>query len=206
MKIYGHPMSTCTRKVLMTLAEKGHSAEVVLVDIMKGEQKGAAHLARQPFGVIPVLEDDDYRLYESRAIIRYLDARLPGPALTPSNLGDRGRMEQWISIEMSCFTQPAVQLIRQLLFGRAAGLEPNQQVVAEAQAEVERALDVADQTLATQPYLAGDMFTLAEVCWMPYLEYLFPCGLGEVVLGREHVGAWWRGISARPTWQRVAAR
>src|SRR3954451_8131968 len=101
MKVYGHPMSTCTRKVLTTLAEKGHEAEFVMVDIMKGEHKLPAHIARQPFGVIPAIDDDGFVLYESRAIMRYLDEKLSGPRLAPPEPKDRAVMEQWISIEQS---------------------------------------------------------------------------------------------------------
>ena len=53
MKVFGHPMSTCTRKVLTVLAEKGQKFDFVLVDLSKGEHKQAEHLDRQPFGVVP---------------------------------------------------------------------------------------------------------------------------------------------------------
>jgi hypothetical protein len=53
MKIYGHPLSSCTRKVKMTLAEKGAAAEFAVIDLFTGEHKSAGHLARQPFGVVP---------------------------------------------------------------------------------------------------------------------------------------------------------
>src|SRR4051812_27691948 len=111
MKVYGHPMSTCTRKVLATLAEREAPFELVLVDLMKGHHKAPEHLARQPFGQIPVLEEGDFRLYESRAIIRYLDEVLPGHKLTPSDAKGRAVMEQWISIESSNFTPHAMKII-----------------------------------------------------------------------------------------------
>src|SRR5579883_1276415 len=73
MKLYGHPISTCTRKVLFTAQEKGHKLELVVVDLAKGEHKSADHLSRQPFGQVPALDDGGFALYESRAIARYLD-------------------------------------------------------------------------------------------------------------------------------------
>src|SRR5262245_37977023 len=109
MKIYGHPMSTCTRKVLTVLAEKGHEAEFVLVDLLKGEQKQPDHLARQPFGVVPVLDDNGFRIYESRAIIRYLDEKLGGTSLTPTDMVGRALMNQWMSVEQSYLAPPAVK-------------------------------------------------------------------------------------------------
>jgi len=104
MKIYGHPISTCTRKVLTTLEEKGQKADLVVVDIMKGDQKNPDHLARQPFGQIPAIDDDGFVLYESRAIIRYVDETMAGPKLTPNDAKGRGLMEQWMSVETSNFT------------------------------------------------------------------------------------------------------
>ena len=86
MKVYGFPGSTCTRKVLMTLHEKNCPYAFIPVDLGKGEHKQPEHLARQPFGVVPVLDHDGFVLYESRAIIRYLDAALVGEKLTPTDL------------------------------------------------------------------------------------------------------------------------
>ena len=83
MKLYGHPWSINTRKSLMTLGEKGHDAELVVVNLPGGEHKQAAHIARHPFGKVPVLDDDGFVVYEARAINRYLDEKLDGPRLTP---------------------------------------------------------------------------------------------------------------------------
>ncbi len=107
MKVYGHPMSTCTRKVLTTLIETGTPFDVVLIDFAKGEHKQEAHLARQPFGQVPVLDDDGFELYESRAICRYLDEKANGP-LRPGDARGRARMEPWISIVMCDFSPAAM--------------------------------------------------------------------------------------------------
>ncbi len=80
IKVYGINMSTCTRRVLVTLIEMGLPHELVLVDLMKGEHKQPPHLARQPFGQVPVLEDvDGFQIFESRAIIRYLAKKVCCP-------------------------------------------------------------------------------------------------------------------------------
>jgi glutathione S-transferase len=92
MKLHGHPLSSCTRKVLLTAAEKDARIDLVPVDLFTGEHKQPAHLARHPFGVVPVLDDAGFVLYESRAIVRYLDARLAGPPLVPADLRDRARI------------------------------------------------------------------------------------------------------------------
>src|SRR5262245_3509600 len=110
MKILGHPLSSCTRKVLMTAAEKAARLEVIPVDLFTGEHKQPAHLAHHPFGVVPVLDDDGFVLYESRAIVRYLDGKLPGAALTPATLHARARMDQWLSVDQA-YVAPHVRAL-----------------------------------------------------------------------------------------------
>src|SRR5262245_6358434 len=68
MKVFGHPWSINTRKTLMTFAEKGAHAELVVVMLPKGEHKTKEHLARHPFGKVPVLFDGEIVVYETRAI------------------------------------------------------------------------------------------------------------------------------------------
>ncbi len=72
IKVYGSPVSTCTLRVLTTLIEKGIPYQLVPIALNKGDQKSAEHIAKQPFGRIPVLDDDGFLIYESRAICRYI--------------------------------------------------------------------------------------------------------------------------------------
>jgi len=206
MKVYGHPMSTCTRKVLCTLAEKGVEAEFVLVDITKGQQKSPEHLARQPFGVVPALEDDGFQLYESRAICRYLDSKLPGPSLVPADLKERALMEQWISVEQSYFSPPAMKAVLEIFFSPMRGTQPNQAIVDEGKAGAAKALDVIDRGLAGKEYLSGSTFSLAEITYLPYLQYVFDTGMGDIVKERANVAAWWSRISERPSWQKALGK
>ena len=78
-------------------------------------------------------------------------------------------------------------------------------IVKTGEAEVNRAFDVVDKTLASQPYLAGDEFSLADIYWMPYMQYLFPSGAGDLVKARSNVAAWWERVSTRPSWVKVAS-
>jgi glutathione S-transferase len=206
MKIYGHPWSVNTRKTLMTVAEKGHELPLVLVMIPKGEQQRPEHLARHPFGKVPVLDDDGFVLYETRAINRYLDARLDGPRLEPASDGGRARVDQWTNVADAYFAAHAHTLIVERLFRRYLGGEPDARAIAAGREGLSPALDVIDRALASAPYLAGDSFSLADVHWMPYLDYLEQIGEGEPITRRPHVAAWWQRISARPAWQHVARR
>ncbi len=201
MKVYGHPMSTCTRKVLTTLIETGTPFDVVLIDFAKGEHKQEAHLARQPFGQVPVLDDDGFELYESRAICRYLDEKAGG-SLTPRDARGRARMEQWISIETSNFTPSAMKFVYHHVFKRPQ----DDAVLATATTSLATALKVMDARLGGTPYFAGDKFSIADITYMPYVEYLMASPVKETIDAHANVAAWWTRVSERPSWQRVSGR
>jgi glutathione S-transferase len=204
MKIYGHPWSINTRKTLATLAEKGHTAELVLVMIPKGEQQLPAHLERHPFGKVPVLDDEGFVLYETRAINHYLDQKLSGPRLTPTDFREAARLDQWINVAASYFIPHAHTVIVEALFRRYLGGEQNVQALKAGREGMQPALDTIDRWLSTHPYLAGSSFSLADIHWMPYLEYLSQVGEDEPITRRKHVQAWWERISGRPAWMKVA--
>jgi glutathione S-transferase len=201
MKIFGHSMSTCTRKVLTTLAEKQAKFELVTVDLATAGQKQPDFLVRQPFGQIPVLEDGDFRLYESRAIARYLDETLPGQALTPKEPKGRATMEQWISIETSNFTPYAMAYIYQYVFGPRRGQVPDAAKVADARPKLEKSLTVMDVQLARGPHLLGDQFTLADIFFMPYFAYAMETPAKELFDAKSNVTAWWKRVSERASWK-----
>src|SRR3954470_18873132 len=134
LKLFGNPVSTCTRKVLATLNETKTPFDFTVIDFAKGEHKQPPHLARQPFGQVPALDDDGFKMYEARAMARYLDAKAGG-TLTPKDLQGRARMEQWISIETENFSSHAMKFIYHSVFKR----EQPPEVLTKAGA----ALDVA---------------------------------------------------------------
>lgn len=206
MKIYGHPWSMNTRKTLMTLAEKGLEAELVLVMIPKGEQKLPDHVARHPWGKVPVLDDDGFVVYETRAINAYLDRKKAQASLVPQDARGAARMEQWTNIADSYFIPHAHPLVVETLFRRYLGGDPNPQTIASGRTGIELALDVADEWLADEEYLAGATFSLADIHWMPYLEYLTKIGEGDPIARRKNVDAWWNRIASRKSWQAVARK
>ena len=201
MKIFGHPASTCTRKVLMTLHETKTPFEFVLVDFAKGEHKQPPHLARQPFGQVPALDDDGFEMYESRAMARYIDGKAGAP-LTPKDAQARAIMEEWISIETSNYSGHAMKFIYQYVFKR----EQAPEVLKHAAAGLDLAYGTMDKRLASAPYLAGESFSIADLCFMPYLEYLASSPVGAKLKEHPHVAAWWNRVSARETWGKTVGR
>jgi glutathione S-transferase len=71
---------------------------------------------------------------------------------------------------------------------------------------LEKALGVMDAALAKTPFLAGETFTLADVVYMPYVDYLMGSPVKDVIAKFPHVGAWWKGVSDRPAWAKATGR
>ena len=99
MKIYGMSGSPFVRRTELVLTEKGVDYKLITLSRVDGELQSPEHLARNPRGRVPVLEDGDLLLYESQAIVEYLEDRYPEPTLVPADLGDRGHMRV---AEMEC--------------------------------------------------------------------------------------------------------
>lgn len=198
IKLFGHPASTYTRKVLCTLHEIDMAFDLHFVDLNAGEQTQAAHLTRQPFGRVPTIDDDGFTLYESRAILRYLNDRYGG-CLVPTGVRDRAVMDQWIDVGCSYFMAEALKPILHHVFG----FIQEDTTLATAGAAVARTLDVLDARLGAEPYLAGGQFSLADIIYLPHLKYLTATPLQAAVSSRGNLASWWARCSARPSWRKA---
>lgn len=198
--LHGSPHSTCTRKVLTVLHEKEAEYRFHPVDLGAGEHKAPAHLQRQPFGVVPTLAHDGLEMYESRAICRYLDRALPGTSLTPTSLHDYARAEQYISVEQSYFSGPALQIFYQKLKNPRMGLPTDPAAIQAARDRLAHTGDVLDARLEGARYFGGESFSLADVMFMPYVALLEVMGDGDLVAKRPSFARWWSEVSARPSW------
>lgn len=119
LKLYGNPASTCTNRVRTVAEELGVTYEFVLVDFAKGEHKAPEFVAIQPFGQVPYLDDDGFKVYESRAICRYLALKYGGIGKLipdPTDFQKTGLFEQAASIEQSSFDVFASQLAWENVF------------------------------------------------------------------------------------------
>lgn len=207
--VHGAPYSTCTQRVLTTLAELGvDDYKLDLVDLTKGAHKSPEYLKIQPFGQIPVLTDGDLTIFESRSIVRYLAEKYEGQgtALLGKNTKERALVNQWWEVESQNFNPACSSIVFQIVFTALFGLKCNDEVVAEQVAKLEKVLDIYEAHLSTSKYLAGDFFSLADLSHLPYANMLVnAAGKGELFTARPHVSAWWNDISSRATFQKVLA-
>jgi len=164
------------------------------------ERRSPNYRARQPFGKVPALQDGDFTLFESRAMCRYINDKVNGP-LVPRDVRDRARMEQWISVETSEFAGHAMKFVYQYIFQR-----PQEAGVLDAATKgLETALSYMDKQLGATPFLAGDAFTIADIGFMPYIEYAMKTPAAETFKKYPNVMTWWGKVSARPTWQKTVS-
>ncbi|KAF0923451.1 hypothetical protein E2562_006348 [Oryza meyeriana var. granulata] len=206
LKLYGMALSANVVRVATALNEKGLDFDIVPVDLRSAAHKQPDFLALNPFGQIPVLQDGDEVLYESRAINRYIATKYKaeGADLLPASASP-AKLEVWLEVESHHFYPAISELVFQLLIKPLLGGAPDQAVVDKHAGALAKVLDIYDAHLAGNRYLAGDHFTLADANHMSYLLYLTKTPMAELLMSRPHVKAWWDDISARPAWKKTAA-
>lgn len=199
VKLYGMSGSPNVRGAMLGLAEKGVDYE--LVNLTPPEWKTPEHLARNPFGKVPVLGHGGLEIYETQAILRYVDQAFPGPALQPVDAREAARMNQIIGI-IDCYLGPSwiggigfERLIAPSFMGRPTDLER-----VNATVPLARNCAEALETLIAAPYLTGETLSLADLRLMPHLSWLRLTPEGETILaGKTKLAEWFERVSSRPS-------
>ena len=203
MKFYTSSRTPNPRRVAMFLAEKGLAdIEQVQVDLGAGQNRSPEFLDKNPFGRVPVLELDDGRLLsETRAICTWLEGHAPEPNLMGEGFDERAFIEMTDRrVELHLFFGIA-NCVRHTHPGLAMLEQPQFADFGVSQGEKMR--DTArwlDQTLAGQPFVAGQRFTIADITAFCALE--FARGLMKFrpsAEGMAHLQAWRDRIAERPS-------
>ena len=195
MRLYWHPFSLFPRRVRITLHEKQVPYEDVIVDLPGGALRTPEFRRLNPFGQVPVLEDDGLVLYESLAILEYLEERHPTPALLPAGVGARATARQWMCAAGDYLIGPFHRWLAQFFTPEAAWDRADQ---ARAKDEIAGHLDVLEAALDGRDHLAGS-FSLADVCYAPFACELETARLGALLTARPRVRAWIERLNARPS-------
>ncbi|TVY75740.1 Glutathione S-transferase hmp2 [Lachnellula suecica] len=211
LKFYGMSQSSCTRRVLITLAEKNVTDyELIIIDLTRGKQRQSSFLEISPFGKVPVLKDDGLLIYESRAICQYIADKYAGQGteLMPSegDLKARALFDQACSVEVNFFDGSIYGLCwKKLIKARAQLGEPDEALVKENLGKLDICLAVYEKILSKQEYLAGNEFTLADLYHLPYGVEALDIGLKDLMDNYPHVTRWFEGLQARVSWGKVVA-
>jgi glutathione S-transferase len=165
--VYGFTRSTFVNIVRMVLTYKDVPYQF---HDLEPEMGKSTHLALHPFNRVPILRHGDFTLYETSAIVTYVDETFPRLPLQPRDIQGRARMDQWISMVNSYFYPYMIYHVshERNVFPEL-GIPSDEQVVAHALPKIEVALEVTEQQLAHgKDYLLGAELTLADF-------YLLPC-------------------------------
>lgn len=198
LTLHAHPFSTFSRRVRIAMIEKNIPHESVTVDMTAREHKSAAFLALNPYGRVPTLQDDDFVLYESAAILNYLEARFPEPALVPADLRGRATVDMHMRL---CDLQLARQTST-IIFPKRF-LKPERwdtAAMAQAKTDIEGHLAILERQLGDRTWMVGDRYSLVEVSYTPLVQFL---PLMEIT-PPPGVAAWVQRMLARPAAQQTA--
>lgn len=199
--VFGDAISTYVRSVRLTLSEKGVSHQLEPLDLVKGEHKLPAHLARNPWGKMPAFEHGGETYYESAAIMHYIDESFDGPALMPATPRDRLRVNQVMSIVDSFGYSASITniFIPRVLVPMLGGQTDEGQITA-AKPQAELFLKELDRLLGGAQYFGGANVSLADLHVFPVLAYLVATPEGEAMIGAlPRLTAWMDRMKARPS-------
>src|SRR5438477_7539742 len=169
--VHSVPGSPFGRTVLAALEEKG--ARYRLAALAPSAAKSPEHLARHPFGRVPVLQHDGFSLYETQAILRYLDRILPTPALSPSEARQLARMDQVMNInDWYLFNGVGNVIVFHRVVGpRVMVLTPDEAAIAAAMPKALTVFNELAHLLGGNSYFAGDTISLADLMVAPAVEF-----------------------------------
>jgi glutathione S-transferase len=201
IRVFGIPGSPFLRSVEIALAEK--RIDYQLQPIQPGEHKQPEYLARHPFGRIPAFEHDGFAIYETQAIIRYLDDVFPDPPLTPADPKARARMNQVIGIiEWYFFPKAAAPIGFQRIIGpRLLGIPSDDSIVADAMPTARLCLAELDRLLGDKPYLTGEQVTIADIMLGAQLDLFSECTEGRELISGTRLQPWLERMRARPSFE-----
>jgi glutathione S-transferase len=202
MKLYVSQRAPNPRRVQMFIAEKNiQGITEIMLDLNAHEHKTPEFLAKSPLGRIPVLELDDGRaLGETRAICTYLEGIAPTPNLMGEDATERAFIEMADRRAEHYVVGPLANWIRHTHPGLAPLENPQFADYGASQADKFRAnLGWLEAMLATQDYLAGLRFTIADITCFCGMEFarLMKFRPGEA--GFPNVQAWRDRVAERPS-------
>ena len=161
LRIWGRISSINVQKVVWCADELGLDYERIDAGGKFGVNTTPEFLAMNPNGLVPVIEEDGFVLYESNAIVRYLCARDPGGALWPQELRARADVDRWMEWQSTSFTPAMTAAFWQLI--RTPPEKRDAAALEASRAKCEKLAGILDRHLSQRPFLAGERFTAADI-------------------------------------------
>jgi glutathione S-transferase len=202
LRILGRLSSVNVQKVVWCADEIGLAYERMDVGGKFGGNDTPEYLAKNPNGLVPVIEEEGFVLYESNAIVRYLAARHSADRLWPDDLRRRADVDRWMEWQSTSYT-PAMwgafwQLIRTPAEKRDAAL------VESSRAKSEKLSGILDAHLRDRRFIAGDDFTTADIVVGCAAHRWLNLPLGREA--RPHLERWYAELKSRPASRQVTSQ
>lgn len=196
LTLYHLPISFNSRRVWIALLEKGLSFELVPMKL-NGDQFSPEFLALNPFHHIPVLVDDDFTIFESLAILDYIEAKYPTPPLMPNDPQGLGTVKMINLVTLNELLPATRPLIRQSM-GFTTIEEKEKKQAEEKSATV---LHFLEQLMGDRPYLVGDRLSLADIVAGTMVGFL--PSIGVPLTSYPKLTNWIQTLSQRDSWQQT---
>ncbi len=211
LEVYWGSGSPFAWRVLLTLEVKRLHYESKLLEFSKGDHKTGAYLKLNPRGKVPTLKDGDFVVYESLAIMAYLDRKYPEPPLFGKTAEDTGLIWRAISECESYLVSAGDKVVRPVFFGK--GLEKAEEIQQAAQT-IRQELKTLDEPLASSHWLVGEQISAADIAVFPLVKLLLraaskeaaqPLNLGLLPFAQTYpnIARWVQRIEALPNYQRT---
>ncbi len=192
--IWGRLNSVNVQKVVWAAAECGVAYERRDAGMAFGINKTAEYLAKNPNGLIPLVEDGETVIWESHAIVRYLAAKYAIGTLWAVDPAIRSLADRWMDWAATSFN-PAINPAFHGLV-RTAPEARNMAAITAAVELTEQRMALLDVHLGKQAHLAGEDFTMAELALGPFIHRWLNMPVSRQP--RPHVARWYKGLMARP--------
>jgi glutathione S-transferase len=203
MKLYQFPFSPSCQKVVAFAHEVGVPLELATVELFKGEARTPAMLVKNPNGKLPILEDGDFVLWESTAMLAYLAAKAGRADLAPTTPRERAEVDRWTSWEGAHFGPAIRKVAFERIVKKLAGLgAPDDAVVKTGIEEFAARASVLEQSLGTKEYLCGRL-TIADFALAPLAALAASCGLDFEPYPKAK--AWFGRMAARDSMKKTLA-
>ena len=198
LKIWGRKNSSNVRKALWIAEELGIPYQSLEAGGAFGLVEGAEYRAKNPNGRIPMIEDGDFVLWESNAIVRYLAARhAPDSALYPADPQQRAVADKWMDWTTSSFAEP----FRHVFWGvlRTPAEQQDWVQINGAIKTVQSLLVMVDEALTRQPYLSGEEFGMGDIPLGSFIYAWFEMPIERPAM--PHLESWYERLKARPAYR-----
>ncbi|KAF8697810.1 hypothetical protein HU200_035298 [Digitaria exilis] len=228
-KVFGSPASSEVARVMTCLFEKDVEFQLIRVDSFRGPKRMPQYLKLQPHGEALSFEDGGVTLVESRKILRHIADKYKNQGnkdlFGPGAL-ERASIEQWLQTEAQSFDIPSAEMVYSLSYlppdmpldtGRGGllpvgGMHPSHRQKMEemlqrfekSRKDLGKLLDIYEQRLGEEEFLAGSKFTLADLSHLPNADRLAADPRSaRLIESRKNVSRWLYTISGRDSWRRV---